>query len=222
MVLGLLKWLKETRLYEKKKKIIIKTWTLYSMQEVGRKKKLARCFKKWESYISFLKKNKTKKTTTKNPEMIFSLVRNIVYWLLKNLCFEFFGDRKDGLFWNKESLEIYLLITEKFLFWAFWEREIRSFFEINGWRKDDIYWLLKSSCFELFNDGKYGLFWDKKLMERWYLLITEKFLFWAPEKFLFWTFRWWKIRSFISQKLDVKIIFTCFFLVFHDIPGPGK
>ena len=95
-------------------------------------------------------------------------------------------------------------------------------FEGKSWWKDYIYWLLKSSCFELFCDGKYGPFWGKKLMERWYLLITEKFLFWAPEKFLFWTFRWWKIRSFISQKLDVKIIFTCFFLVFHDIPGPGK
>ena len=29
---------------------------------------------------------------------------------------------------------------------------------------------MKSSCFELFGDGKYGLFLAKKLMERWYLL----------------------------------------------------
>ena len=28
----------------------------------------------------------------------------------------------------------------------------------------------KSSCFELFGDGKYNLFSAKKLMERWYLL----------------------------------------------------
>ena len=29
MVLGLLKWLKETRFYERKKNILIKTWTLH-------------------------------------------------------------------------------------------------------------------------------------------------------------------------------------------------
>ena len=43
-------------------------------------------------------------------------------------------------------------------------------------------------------------FWVKKLMERWYLLVTEKFLFW--------TFRWWEIRSFLSQEVDWKMIFT--------------
>ena len=42
--------------------------------------------------------------------------------------------------------------------------------------------------------------WAKKLMEVWYLLITGKFLFW--------TFRWWKIRSFSSQEVDGKMIFT--------------
>ena len=30
-----------------------------------------------------------------------------------------------------------------------------------SWWKDDIYWLLKSSCFELFVDGKYGFFETK-------------------------------------------------------------
>ena len=90
----------------------------------------------------------------------------------------------------------YLLITEKFLFWTFREWEMRSFlgqkvnekmiftdcwnvlvlkfsgkentvfFEAKTWWKNDIYWLLKSSCFELYCDGKCGLFWDKKLMER--------------------------------------------------------
>ena len=43
-------------------------------------------------------------------------------------------------------------------------------------------------------------FWAKKLMERWYLLITEKVLFW--------TFGWWEIRSFLSQEVDGRIIFT--------------
>ena len=50
----------------------------------------------------------------------------------------------------------YLLITGKFLFWSFQEWEIGSFIEPKSWWKDDIYWLLKRSCFELFGDGKYG------------------------------------------------------------------
>ena len=33
--------------------------------------------------------------------------------------------------------------------------------EVDG--KDDIYWLLKSSCFELFGDGKYDLFFSQKV-----------------------------------------------------------
>ena len=39
--------------------------------------------------------------------------------------------------------------------------------EVDG--KDDIYWLLRSFCPELFG-GKYDLFAAKKLMKRWYLL----------------------------------------------------
>ena len=42
--------------------------------------------------------------------------------------------------------------------------------------------------------------WAKKLTEIWYLLITGKFLFW--------TFRRWEIRSFLSQEVDGKMIFT--------------
>ena len=97
------------------------------------------------------------------------------------------------------------------------------FFEAKSWWKDYIYWLLKSSRFELFCDGKYGPFWGKKLMERWYLLITEKFLFWAIEKFLFWAFSMMgNTVFFLSQKVYVKVIFTWSFWAFHDIPGPGK
>ena len=57
--------------------------------------------------------------------------------------------------------------------------------------KDDISWLLKSSCFQLFGDEK---------MKRSYLLIIEMLLLWATEKFLFWTFQWWEIRSFLHSK----------------------
>ena len=37
------------------------------------------------------------------------------------------------------------------------------FFEPKSWWKDDIYWLLKRSCFELFSDGKYGLFLSQEV-----------------------------------------------------------
>ena len=35
-------------------------------------------------------------------------------------------------------------------------------FEPESWLKD-IYWLLKSSCFEIFVDGKYGLFLSQEV-----------------------------------------------------------
>ena len=61
--------------------------------------------------------------------------------------------------WAKKLTQIwYLPITGKFLFWTFRWWEIRSIFESRSWWKDDIYWLLKRSCFKLFGDGKYGLF----------------------------------------------------------------
>ena len=119
--------------------------------------------------------------------------KNGIYWLLKSSCFGLFGNGKYGLFLRQK-------VNEKMIFTDYWNvlvlnfsgRKIRSFFEAKSWSKDDIYQLMKGSCFELFRDGKCGLFWDKKLMETWYLLITEKFMFWATKKFLFWAFRWWE------------------------------
>ena len=62
-------------------------------------------------------------------------------------------------FWAKNLMKIWhLMIIEKFLFWSFQEWEIRSSFEPQSWWKDDIYWLLKIFCFELFGDEKYSLF----------------------------------------------------------------
>ena len=73
--------------------------------------------------------------------------------------------------WKIRFMEIwYLLITENFLFWTFQRWIIQCFSEPKSWWKDDIYWLLKSSCFQLFSDGKYGLFSAKKLMKWWCLL----------------------------------------------------
>ena len=114
-------------------------------------------------------------------------------------------------FWAKKLMEIYLLITEKFLFWPFREWEIRSLFEPKSWWKDDIYWLLKSSCFNLFGNGKYGLFLSQKVDGKmifidywkglvlkfsvmgntvffWVTKLMERWYLLVTEKFLFWTF----------------------------------
>ena len=87
-----------------------------------------------------------------------------------------------------------------------------------------VYWLLKSSCFEIFGDGKYGLFSSQKVdgkmvfTKYWKVLVlnfTEMgntSLFWAKklmerwyllitEKFFFSTFRLWEIRFFQAKKL---------------------
>ena len=93
-----------------------------------------------------------------------------VYWLQKGSCFELFWGGKYSLFLSQKLMErLHLLITENFLYWTFRRGEIRSFFEPKTWWKY-IYWLLKSSCFEFFGNGKYGFFWAKKLIERLYLL----------------------------------------------------
>ena len=177
-----------------------------------------------EGFISVLKKNNNDKIFSLGWNIVYLLlkshcfdflwVENTVffepknwwtydsYWLLKNSYFELFGNWKYSLFFRQK-------VNEKMIFTDYWNvlvlnflgMENRVFFEAKSSWKDDIYWLLKSFCFELFCDEKCGLFRSKELMGRWYLLINEKFLFWATEKFLFWTFRWWEIRSFLAIKL---------------------
>ena len=85
------------------------------------------------------------------------------------------------------------------LFWIFWIWKICYFWaKVDGNMIFTDYW--KVLVFMLSRMGNTVFSWAKKLMERWYLLITEKVLFW--------TFQWWKIRSFLSQEVDKKIIFT--------------
>ena len=111
-------------------------------------------------------------------------------------------------FWDKKLVEIwYLLVTEKFLFWAFPWWEIRSSLRQNVYGKMIItgYWKVLVLSFSVMRNV---------VMEIRYLLITGKFLFWA--------FRWREIQSFFIQKVDIKVIFTWYFWVFRDIPGPGK
>ena len=93
----------------------------------------------------------------------------IDYW--KVLALNFSEIRNTVFFWAKKMMERwYSLITKKILFSTFQRWEIWCFFQPKSWWKDDIYWFLKSSCFELFGDGKYVFFSAKMLIERWYLL----------------------------------------------------
>ena len=96
----------------------------------------------------------------KNDKTMLSVAWNTVftdYW--KGLVLRW----KYGFFWAKKLMERwYLLTTRNFLFWTFRRWELRSYFEPKSWCKDGIDCLLKSSCFKLFGDGKYGLVLSKK------------------------------------------------------------
>ena len=95
-----------------------------------------------------------------------------IVWILCDVFLEeLFGDGKDGLLFSQK-------VDGKMIFTGYWEVFVLNFSVMGStvfyavkksWWKDDIYWLLRSSCFELFGNGKYGLFSTKKLMERWYL-----------------------------------------------------
>ena len=126
--------------------------------------------------------------------MCLLITKNFLFWIFwrgKMWCF----------WAKKLMENWYLLITEKFLVWSFWEWEIRSllsqkvdakmlftgywevlvlnflvigntvFFESRSWWNDDIYWLMRSSSFELFGNRKYGLFLsqdvDEKMIYTW-------------------------------------------------------
>ena len=82
----------------------------------------------------------------------------------------------------------------------FWGWKIRSFLSQNFDGNMIFTDIWKVLVLKFSGMGNTIFFWDKKLMERWHLLITQKFLLW--------TFWWWEIRSFFSQKVDAKIIFT--------------
>ena len=79
------------------------------------------------------------------------------------------------------------------------------FLGLKSWWKDDIYWLRKSSSFDLFGDGKHGPFLDKKN--------DGKIVFTVTGKFLLWTFWRCKLRSFLSQKVGGKMIFAVYWKV---------
>ena len=133
------------------------------------------------------------------------------FWWRKYWYYQFLGIKGD-LFQRRKLIERYFLsIYETCM--ILWElRQMFFQFSKKQWEivfsgmEYHAYWLLKSSCFELFGDWKYGLFWPKTLMERWYLLITKKFLFW-----IFWRL---EIRSFFDPKNWWKDVIYLVFLSF--------
>ena len=144
------------------------------------------------------------------------------YWKVLVLTFSEMGNMVFS--WAKKLTDIwYLLITGEFLFWTFRGWGIRFFFEPRSWWKYDIYWLLKSCCFNLFGSGKYGLSLSQKndgnmiFTNYWKVLVLnftvmrntvffgvkklmERLYLLVTEKVLFWTFRWWEIRSSFQPK----------------------
>ena len=64
----------------------------------------------------------------------------------------------------------YLLITEKFLFWAFWWREIQSFFIPKSWYKDNIYLVFLSFSW-------YSRTWEVRFFVQWFFYLHFLFLF---------------------------------------------
>ena len=99
-----------------------------------------------------------------------------IYWLRKSSCFDLFGNGKYGLFLSQE-VDGKMLFTEywKVLVLNFLVIENAVFFESRSWWKGDIYWLMRSSCFELYGDRKYGLFFRQKVDEK----MIYTWFFWA-------------------------------------------
>ena len=87
---------------------------------------------------------------------------------------------------------LYLLVTEKFSFWAILWWKIRSFLrqKVNGKM--------------IFTD-----YWKVLVLGYWKVPVLS-FSMMGNTVF------------FLSQKVYVKVIFTWSFWAFHDIPGPGK
>ena len=77
----------------------------------------------------------------KQKDAIFFSVEYHVYWLLKSVCFEIFGDRKYGLFFSQK-------VDAKMIFTDYWKVLVLNFSE------------MENTVF----------YWTKRLMGRWYLL----------------------------------------------------
>ena len=87
--------------------------------------------------------------------------------------------------------------------------------EPKSWWKDDINWVLKSSCFWYFQKWKVRSFFEPK--SSW-----KDDIYWLLKSSCFELFVDGKYGLFFSEKVDGKMIFTWYFWAFHGIPGLGK
>ena len=79
-----------------------------------------------------------------------------------------------------------------------------------------VYWVLKSSCFKIFGDGKYGLFFEPK---SWW-----KYIYWLLKSSCFELFTDEKYGNFLRQKVDGKMIDIYWLLksFYFKVFGDGK
>ena len=133
--------------------------------------------------FQFSKKTTTTTTTKKNNKMIFSgmpcllVTKKFFFWSFRRWKIRYFSSQKvDGKMIFTDYWAVLVLnfsemkntgvfspkVDGKMLFADYWkvlvlnfsEMEIQYFFDPKSLWKDDIYWLLKNSCFELFSYGK--------------------------------------------------------------------
>ena len=103
-------------------------------------------------------------SSQKNGKMIFSRAWNTVftdYWKFLALDFPE-KETRSFLSWKYGGKMIFADYC-KFIVLNFLEVGNAGFSFAKKLVKDNIYWLLKSSCFELFDEGKYGLFLSQKV-----------------------------------------------------------
>ena len=88
------------------------------------------------------------------------------------------------------------------------------FFNLKCWLNDDIYWLLKSSCFELFGGGKYGSF----LSESWW----KDDIYWLLKMSCFEVFGDGKYGLFWAKKLIERWYLLGLFEIFLILQDLGN
>ena len=115
----LLKWLKETRFYKRKKKIITKNELCIQLRKLVERRSLHNVLR--NEKVMFQKKKEIEKR--KEKDVFFSTEHSLL--VAKEPLFWIFRGWKMRPFLSQKVDENMILITEKFP----WEWEIRSFFE---------------------------------------------------------------------------------------------
>ena len=176
----------------------------------------------YEAWVAYEMRKGVVQLYIKNNEVIFSLAWNIIFSdNLKVLVLKFLE--------MKNMVFLSLKVDGNMIFTDYWKVLVLNFsvmgntvfFESRSWLKDDIYWLLRSSCFELFGDGKYGLFLSQKVNGKMIFTCFFFSLLWYSRTWKTWFFAQWKLiisasveRTFIKlakAKTQIFNILNTFF-----------